>query len=41
MACEGVAADALKRSTGVPVHKYAHASELTNKFQKILTILGN
>lgn len=41
MACEGVAADVLKRSNGVPVHKYAHASELTNKFQKILTILGN
>lgn len=40
MACEGVAADALRRSPGVPVQKYAHASELTNKFQKILTILG-
>lgn len=41
MACEGVNPEILKRSAGVPVQKYAHASELTNKFQKILTILGN
>lgn len=39
MACEGVSAATLKRSNGVSVHKYAHASELTNKFQKILNIL--